>query len=117
MRLPKAWKEHRRMRDDHPALSDSLVRELAVTVARYQKAQKMADVLMSQQATAADARKIGEDIWTQVEVLAGCTSSSVTRALVVLILEDREKQMEGLMNEVEAIEYVRGQYTPAELYR
>jgi hypothetical protein len=118
MRLPDAWKNHLRTRDVHPALKDSELQELYVNTSRFRKAQSMADVLQKQGWGAYDAEQLSDADWVTVAVLAGVTEPSpVTRMLTIELMKDRAKQREGLMDEQEAVEFCRMNFTPAELYR
>lgn len=106
------------IRDGHPGLVDTSVREASITRNRFLKAQKIADALAVLPTDwPADATDFTPEQWAAAMLAAGVVEASpATRVLVVELLKDRERQMEGLMDEVEAIEHVRLNYEPMDVF-
>lgn len=74
-----------------PTPERTLVQDAAITVARFRKARKLADVLAGAGATADTVSNLNTASWRMAETVAGVSQASVvTRALVAEILRDRE---------------------------
>lgn len=119
MKLPDAWRRYQSMRDSHPALSDSPLREAAITRARFRKAQKMADMLKdgTPDGWPDDPEEFTPEQWAALMLTAGLDEASpATRVLTVELYRDRLLQREGLMDEDEAREFCTSNYSPAELF-
>lgn len=82
-----------KLRDDSPALTESLFREAAITKSRFEKAAKVADLLALHGIDVDDLTHLTDDIWNMVCKGARVRDASlVTRVLVECIMQDRQGQ-------------------------